>query len=377
MERLIGRRGQTQWGVPVAERGEPVRKRRADAVLGPHATVGDRLRAARQGAHLTIRALATKTGTGQATIIRIERGFHLPRAATLRRIAEATGVSADWLLTGRDHDSDPTPPPAVPEVLRPFPDPLAARLVETSGGPDAAALTHRLAVERGRQGGLKGGGRARAERLSQEARQAIAQKAARAKWARRGGQAGGGVTMTTLDYVRRSGESEACPVSLPLSSQMDHRLDRARALDRLLNGGDKGGEPLRLCQTPDDVQAAARVMLLLEEARDDEHRQRLERRRGPEAHQNILAAQFGHVEVEQQEIGHDGAQRVQGLATRVRLEHPKARFRQGLRPELADEGVIVGDQDPLGRGPVLAHGLHAAHPVEQNLGARENDPGRG
>jgi hypothetical protein len=79
---------------------------------------------------------------------------------------------------------------------------------------------------------------------------------------------------------------------------------------------------------------------------------------------NILATQFGHVEVEQQEIGHDGAQRVQGLATRVRFEHPKAGFRQGVRPELADEGVIVGDQNPLGRGPVLAHGLRGAHPID-------------
>jgi hypothetical protein len=41
-------------------------------------------------------------------------------------------------------------------------------------------------AEWGRKGGLKGG-RARAERLTPEARQAIATKAARAKWARRAG----------------------------------------------------------------------------------------------------------------------------------------------------------------------------------------------
>lgn len=46
-------------------------------------------------------ALAGKTGAGRSTLIRVERGFHLPRALTLQRIADATGVSTDWLLTGQ------------------------------------------------------------------------------------------------------------------------------------------------------------------------------------------------------------------------------------------------------------------------------------
>ena len=86
------------------------RRRRCDAVLGPHAAVGDRIRAARRQAGFTVEALAAKSGAGRSTLIRVERGFHLPRAATLRRIAEVTGVSADWRLTGN------TPDP--PEELR-------------------------------------------------------------------------------------------------------------------------------------------------------------------------------------------------------------------------------------------------------------------
>jgi site-specific recombinase XerD/DNA-binding XRE family transcriptional regulator len=102
VDRLLGR---ARWGVPETARQDG-RRRRADAVVGPHVAVGDRLRAARQRGRLTIRDLAAKAKTGRATVLRAERGASLPRAGTLRRIAEALGVSMDWILTGRL--SDPT-----------------------------------------------------------------------------------------------------------------------------------------------------------------------------------------------------------------------------------------------------------------------------
>jgi DNA-binding XRE family transcriptional regulator len=110
VDRLLGR---ARWGVPEGER-QKGRRRRADAVVGPHVAIGDRLRAARQRARLTIRDLAGKAKTGRATVLRAERGASLPRAGTLHRIAEALGVSTDWLSTGA---SAPHPHPSRPNPL--------------------------------------------------------------------------------------------------------------------------------------------------------------------------------------------------------------------------------------------------------------------
>jgi ribosome-binding protein aMBF1 (putative translation factor) len=96
VSRLLGR--------PPSEPDLAVRRRRKDATLGPHAAVGDRLRAARRAAGLTVVALARKAGAGRPTIIRGERGEHLLRAGTLQQLAAACGVTVDWLLTGRDPD---------------------------------------------------------------------------------------------------------------------------------------------------------------------------------------------------------------------------------------------------------------------------------
>jgi ribosome-binding protein aMBF1 (putative translation factor) len=92
VSRILDRRGPPE--------GLAGRRRRKDATLGPHAAVGDRLRQARRAAGLTMVALATKIGGGRSTLVQVERGVHLPRARTLHRIAEATGVTTGWLLTG-------------------------------------------------------------------------------------------------------------------------------------------------------------------------------------------------------------------------------------------------------------------------------------
>jgi hypothetical protein len=36
------------------------------------------------------------------TIVRAERGHHLPRAGILQRLAATLGVAVDWVLMGRD-----------------------------------------------------------------------------------------------------------------------------------------------------------------------------------------------------------------------------------------------------------------------------------
>jgi ribosome-binding protein aMBF1 (putative translation factor) len=64
VSRLLGR--------PPSEPDLAGRRRRKDAQLGEHAAVGDRLRAARRSAGLTVVGLAAKAGTGRAVIIRAE-----------------------------------------------------------------------------------------------------------------------------------------------------------------------------------------------------------------------------------------------------------------------------------------------------------------
>ena len=58
------------------------------------------------GPRLTIVDLARKTGAGRTTIIRAERGEHLVRAGTLQRLAEACGVTTDWILTGQTPEQE-------------------------------------------------------------------------------------------------------------------------------------------------------------------------------------------------------------------------------------------------------------------------------
>jgi hypothetical protein len=98
----------------------------------------------------------------------------VPRLALLQRIAAVGHVTVDWILTGAGAAPLPSQPPMVAEPPEPFAD------LES----EEAALMRRRMAEWGRKGGLKGG-RARATRLTAEARQAIATKGAHAKWARR------------------------------------------------------------------------------------------------------------------------------------------------------------------------------------------------
>lgn len=65
------------------------------------ATVGQRIREARERIPLSQRELADRIEMSYAQLSRIEKGRSMPRPATVRLIAEKLGVSASWLATGK------------------------------------------------------------------------------------------------------------------------------------------------------------------------------------------------------------------------------------------------------------------------------------
>ena len=57
-----------------------------------------RIKSARQSAGLTVQELADRIGLALRSLYQIEDGRSDPSAATLRAMAEALAVTADWLL---------------------------------------------------------------------------------------------------------------------------------------------------------------------------------------------------------------------------------------------------------------------------------------
>jgi transcriptional regulator with XRE-family HTH domain len=57
-----------------------------------------RLRELREAAFISQRDLAAKSGVGEATIVRIEKGYTIPHPATIRKLAEALGVAPGELV---------------------------------------------------------------------------------------------------------------------------------------------------------------------------------------------------------------------------------------------------------------------------------------
>ena len=68
------------------------------------ATIGERMRSARNRRVWTQEDLAKESGVPVVTISRIENGRHgdQPRPTTVRRLAAALGVESAWLLYGND-----------------------------------------------------------------------------------------------------------------------------------------------------------------------------------------------------------------------------------------------------------------------------------
>ncbi len=72
--------------------------------------IGNRIKAARERAHLTQEQLAEMVGLSPTHLSVIERGVKTPKLDTFVRIANALGVSADALLQDAvEHASDSVP----------------------------------------------------------------------------------------------------------------------------------------------------------------------------------------------------------------------------------------------------------------------------
>ena len=106
------------------------------AELPAGAGSGDRLKALRDAAGLSKRALAQRAGTTPETVARWEAGG-VPRPATVRKLAAALGVPPDELGAGGAAD----PPQDVPLELR-----VALALVGIAPGPAGYDVSTLLAA---------------------------------------------------------------------------------------------------------------------------------------------------------------------------------------------------------------------------------------
>lgn len=71
--------------------------------------LGGRIATARTTAGLTQAQLARTLEVSQAELSRWERGRVEPRLGALTKIAEACGVSIDWLVRGDGHETNVDP----------------------------------------------------------------------------------------------------------------------------------------------------------------------------------------------------------------------------------------------------------------------------
>lgn len=78
-------------------------------------TFATRLRRAVNGADLSQKALAEKSGCSRAAISQYLSGKHVPNERITRVLAEAMGVEADALL-GTAPEPDTPPPPAITRI---------------------------------------------------------------------------------------------------------------------------------------------------------------------------------------------------------------------------------------------------------------------
>lgn len=105
-----------------------------------HATLGDRLAAAREAAGMTQAQLGQRLGVRPKTLRDWENDVSEPRANRLQMLAALLGVSLRWLLTGEGSDVSP------PDEQAPPPDPaLTAALADLrSLRADLMAMGERL-----------------------------------------------------------------------------------------------------------------------------------------------------------------------------------------------------------------------------------------
>lgn len=81
-------------------------------------TIGERLRTARENKEMDQASLAVKAGIVTRTLQRWEKGEQVPDGVAITRLARATSVQANWLLTG---EGEMYPVPSRPENVYTLP----------------------------------------------------------------------------------------------------------------------------------------------------------------------------------------------------------------------------------------------------------------
>lgn len=104
-----------------------------------HATLGDRLAAAREAAGMTQTQAAARLGVRTKTLRDWEDDAAEPRANRLQMLAALLGVSLRWLLTG---EGDDVPPPGEGPRSDPALEPALAELRSLRG--EMMAMGERL-----------------------------------------------------------------------------------------------------------------------------------------------------------------------------------------------------------------------------------------
>lgn len=69
---------------------------------GAYEGMGERIRGRRSELALSQRALSGESGVAADVIVKLEHDARRPRPSTVQRLAEALGVSAEYLTTGRE-----------------------------------------------------------------------------------------------------------------------------------------------------------------------------------------------------------------------------------------------------------------------------------
>jgi repressor LexA len=87
-------------------------------------TIGERLREARQNKMMDQGTLSEKIGVAARTVQRWEKGEQIPDGGAILRIARATNVQPNWLLTG---EGEMYPPPSRPQNVYPLNAPVRRR----------------------------------------------------------------------------------------------------------------------------------------------------------------------------------------------------------------------------------------------------------
>ncbi len=82
------------------------------------ASIGDRIRSARKTIGLNQAALAERVGVSQPAVANWESGVHDPRRLVIIKLADALGVTPEWLASGARSAAEEDTHPAAPYIRR-------------------------------------------------------------------------------------------------------------------------------------------------------------------------------------------------------------------------------------------------------------------